>query len=145
MEKALKDAFILGCADGAVHTRLPEIDWNIITYSFTIVSRYLMLDCGIYPSSSKWIISHVQMRAKENRHTLKSVLQFRLRDYDAVAREKNSRMFQNLPFYDIADGKALYLYLEHCHWSSHIKPFLFVAASAEKTTDMCVRYFLFRN
>ena len=42
MEKVLDGAFFLACADGAVHNRLPKGDYNIITYSLSLSSRYLI-------------------------------------------------------------------------------------------------------
>lgn len=122
MEKAMDGAFFLTCADGAQHNKLPKEDRNVITYSITLVSRALIEHCGIYPSSSKWIISHVQLQAKENLYTLKSVLQFRLKDYVSIAQQ--NPLLTTVPMYDIADGKALYIYTEHSHWSSKYKPFL---------------------
>ena len=70
MEEALLDACIITCLDGAVHDSLPKKDRNIITYSITIVSRYLIEKCKIYPSSGKWILPHVQIQAKENKASL---------------------------------------------------------------------------
>ena len=64
MEKAIEKGYFVTCADGAQHNRLPKHDRNIITYSITFVSHTLMEKCAIYPSSSKWIVPHVQLRAK---------------------------------------------------------------------------------
>ena len=125
MEKALDKAFFLMCADGAEHNRLPKTDKNIITYSITLVSRYLIEDCGIYPSSGRWIVPHAQLRAKENIYSLRSILQFRL---NACASSLPTEC-QGIPLYDIADGKALYCYTLHSHWSSNKNHFFFAAAS----------------
>ena len=123
MEQALDRAYFITCADGAQHNRLPKEKRSVITYSLTIVSRVLVERCGIYPSSSKWIIPHLQLQAKENLQTLRQVLQFRLgNEYRALFTEMS--MLRFIPVYDIADGKALYIYTEHCHWASKNKPFL---------------------
>ena len=122
MENAIEKGYFVTCADGAQHNRLPKDDRNIITYSITFVSRTLMEKFAIYPSSSKWILPHVQLRAKENIETLRSVLRFRLSGYKKI-QEKNE-LFRFIPMYDIADGKALYIYTEHSHWASSLNPFL---------------------
>ena len=122
MEKAIKKGYFVTCADGAQHNRLPKHDRNIITYSITFVSRTLMEKCAIYPSSSKWIVPHVQLCAKENIEMLRAVLQFRLSGYKNF--QEQNEQFQFIPLYDVADGKALYIYTEHSHWASSFKPFL---------------------
>ena len=66
MEQALGRAYVLTCADDAQHNRLPKEKQNVITYSITLVSKVLVERCGIYPSSSRWIVPHVQLQAKEN-------------------------------------------------------------------------------
>ena len=77
MEQALDRAYVLTCADSAQHKFLPKETQNVITYSITLVSRVLVERCGIYPSSSRWIVPHVQLQAKENVETLQKVLQLR--------------------------------------------------------------------
>ena len=66
MEQALDRAYFLTCAKGAQHNCLLKEKQNAITYSIILVSRVLVERCGIYPSSSRWIVPHVQLQAKEN-------------------------------------------------------------------------------
>ena len=111
----LEGAFILMCTCRAEHNRLPKNDNNAITYSVILVSRYLIEVCGIHPSSGRWIVPHAQLRAKENIYSLKSILVFWL---NATSQSLPS-VCQGIPIYDIADGKALYCYTLHSHWSSN--------------------------
>ena len=59
LEKALEGAYIILCADGAVHPRLQQGDCNIITYSMTLSSYWLIKECGLYPTSGNSILPHV--------------------------------------------------------------------------------------
>ena len=63
--KALEGAFIIMCADGAVHTALGKCRSGIITYSLVLVSRYLIEVLKQYPSSAKNIMVHVQLNGTE--------------------------------------------------------------------------------
>ena len=123
MEQALDKAYFLTCANGAQHNCLPKEKQNVIRYSMTLVSRVLVERCGIYPSSSRWIVLHVQLQAKENLKTLQKVLQFCLGSKYAEFFAEMP-ILRVIPMYDIADGKVLYIYTEHCHWASNNKPFL---------------------
>ena len=120
--KALDRAFFLACADGAQHERLSEGNNNIITYSITLVSRYLIFSCAVYPSSGKWLLPHLQLRGKENLDTLTTVLNHRFEH------DKTIKLIYpvtlHCPIYDFADGKAVYLYTGHTHWASNTKPFV---------------------
>ena len=134
LEKALDQAFFLVCADGAQHDRLNQSDNNIITCSITIVSRYLMEQCAIYPSSGKWLLPHVQLRGKENLDTLKSVLRYRFEEYGHLL-EALPQISHCPPIYDMADGKAVYLYTGHTNWASSTKPFLLCTCERGMSAD----------
>ena len=121
------------CADGAQHDQLNQFDNNIIIFSITIVSRYLIEQCAIYPSSGKWLLPHVQLRGKENLDTLKSVLMYRFEEYDALV--EALPQIRNCPIYDMADGKALYLYTGHTSWASSTKPFLLCTCERGMSAD----------
>ena len=121
--------------DGAQHNRLLKEKQNVITYSITLVSRVLVERCGIYPSSSRWIVPHVQLQAKENVETLRKVLQFRLGSKYADLFSEIP-MLRVIPVYDIADGKDLYIYTEHCHWASNDKPFLWCKCERGQTLQV---------
>ena len=122
MEKALDGCFLVLCADGAVHSRLKQGDQNIITYSVTLSSRYLIEECYMLPSSGRNILPHVQLKAKENTKTIQSVLKERMTQIVNV--KTNTPGLADCYIYDLADGKALYIILGHTHWSSARKPFL---------------------
>ena len=122
MEEAMKDAFLIFCGDGAQHPRLQTKDCNIITYSITLSSPYLVKQCGYFPTSGNNILPHLQLRGKENVYTLRSALQFRIRDMENCLR--SNPLLKDCAVYEIADGKALYLLLDHTHWQSNNHPYL---------------------
>ena len=108
-EQALDSAYFPTCSKGAQHNRLPKEKQHVITYSITLVIMVLVECCGIYPSSSRWIVPHVQLQAKENLELCKKSYSF--------AWESNMQtFFAEMPMlcvihvYDIADGKDLYIY-----------------------------------
>ena len=70
VEEAMKGSFLILCTDGAVHPRMQNDNSNIITYSVTLSSPYLVKECGFYPTSGTNILPHVQLRGKENVNTL---------------------------------------------------------------------------
>ena len=76
-QKATKNALIIGCCDGAVHDNLPEHNRNILTYSITVVSRFLIENCSIYPTTSNWIITHAQSMGKETTMKIHELMKFR--------------------------------------------------------------------
>ena len=123
MEEAMDSAFLLGCADGAQHNGLGEEDDGIITYSFTLSSYNLMKLCGIYPSSAKWLLPHLQLRGKENIATMRAVLQFRLKDLCGI--KEDIPILHTTYLYDMFDGKAIYTSTGHSHWSRKENSFLF--------------------
>ena len=45
-------------------------------------------------------------------------------------------MLRVIPVYDIADGKALYIYTEHCHWASNDKPFIQCKCKRGQTLEL---------
>ena len=121
------------CLDGAVHPRLQKGDKNIITYSITLCSSYLLKECAILPSSGNNILPHVQLRAKENVHTLRLVLKNRIFKMDEL--KQNNPLLSDCHFYNLADGKALYLILRHTHWSSGLKPFIKCGCEQRDSAD----------
>ena len=122
METALEGSFLILCADGAVHPRMQACDQNVITYSMTLSSSYLMNECGFYPTSGAHILPHVQLRGKENAETLRAVMKWRHTDLPASL--EGLLGLEDCHVYDLADGKALYLMLDHSHWQCNNHPYL---------------------
>ena len=122
LEKVMEGAFLILCPDGAVHPRMQATDQNIITYSMTLSSPYLVNDCGFYPTSGANILPHVQLRGKENVNTLRAVLKWRHMDLPSSL--EGFPGLENCHVYDLADGKALYLMLDHAHWQCNLHPYL---------------------
>ena len=56
MSDVLRDAFFVGCIDGAVHEKVSESNKNIMSYSITLTSRFLIEKLAIYPTSPNWIL-----------------------------------------------------------------------------------------
>ena len=65
LERVLDGAFFLGCCDGAIFDSLQSKSKNITTFSITLVSRFLVVNCAIYPSSKNWIFAHFQLNGNE--------------------------------------------------------------------------------
>ena len=122
MEEALKDSFLIMCPDGAVHPRLQQGDQNIITYSLTLCSNYLVKVCVMYPSSGRNILPYIQLRGKENTATIASVLKEMMNTWDNI--KSDIPLLYDCYLYDLADGKALYIIQGHTHWASGTEPFL---------------------
>ena len=122
METALEGSFLILCADGAVHPRMQACDQNVITYSMTLSSSYLMNECGFYPTSGAHILPHVQLRGKENAETLRAVMKWRHTDLPASL--EGLLGLEDCHVYDLADGKALYLMLDHSHWQCNNHSYL---------------------
>ena len=122
MQQALAKSFIICCADGAQHDGLGKSDNGIITYSLTIGSHALMKRCAIFPSSGKWVLPHLQLRGKENVHSMRCVLQYRLKELYDVTQEV--LILGTSYIYDMLDGKAVYCSTGHSHWARTNKPFL---------------------
>lgn len=106
MEAALDGAFIVMCADGAVHTALGKSRKGIITYSVCLVSQYIIAKLMLYPSSGNNIMVHCQLNGQETVANLTAVFQFRFK-YVTI---------NNIPIYDLGDAKLLYMILQYSHW-----------------------------
>ena len=121
------------CEDRAQHDQFNQLDNNILTLSIKIMSRYIIEKCAIYPLSGKWLLPHVQLRGKENLDTLKSVLRYRFEEYGHLI--EALPQISHCPIYDMADGKAVYLYTGHTNWASSTKPFLLCTCERGMSAD----------
>ena len=120
MENLLEGGFLMGVPDGAVHNALSSKNSGIVTYSITLVSHNLIKYLGINPLSALHIITQCQINGPENRAVLFSVTEERYKYFTDLKQYGETK----LPFYDMADAKALYMLLGHSHWSRKHKPFL---------------------
>ena len=120
MEKLLEDGYLVGVPDGAVHNALSNKNNGIVTYSIALVSHNLIKYLGISPLSATHIITQSQVNGPENRVVLYAVTKDRHNHFANVKQYGTT----NLPFYDMADAKAIYTLLGHLHWKRKNRPFV---------------------
>ena len=139
LETLLQDGYFVGVPDGAVHNALSNKNNGIVTYSISLVSRNLVKYLGITPLSATNIITQCQVNGPENRGILYVVTKDRFNEFNNVKQFSGI----NLPFYDMADAKALYSLLGHSHWQRKHRPFLGCACSkgdGGKDDHICVQW-----
>ena len=120
MKDLLEDGFLMGVPDGAVHNSLSNKNNGIVTYSITLVSHNLEKYLGISPLSATSIITQCQINGPENRGILYALTCERFTKFQELEQYEGT----DLPFYDMAAAKALYMLLGHSHWSRKNRPFL---------------------
>jgi hypothetical protein len=77
-------------------------------------------ELGIQPSSSKWIMTHGQINGKESPCVLKHLMKNGFEEWHLI-QEKNKI---KIPFYDLGDGKNVYMMTGHSQWNSTHHPFV---------------------
>ena len=115
VETALSNGFVIGCVDGAVHDNVSDQNRNIMTYSVTVCSRFLIEKLCIYPTSPSWIITHAQCTGKETLGNLRGLTKFRFK-YEENNGNNGYTTYMDLPFYDLGDGNNLYEMTGHSTW-----------------------------
>lgn len=139
LETLLQDGYFVGVPDGAVHNALSYKNNGIVTYSIAMVSHNLAKYLGITPLSATNIITQCQINGPENRGVLYAVTKDRFTEFNNVKQYAGT----NLPFYDMADAKAVYSLLGHSHWQRKHHPFLGCACSkgdGGKHNHICVQW-----
>ena len=109
LKRVLNDAFFLGCCDGAIFDTLQSEMKNITTFSITLISRFLVENCAIYPSSKNWILAHFQLNGNETVGHLKYIFKQIMFEWSKICKQRNIC----IPFKDLGDGKLLYMLTSH--------------------------------
>lgn len=113
------ELIVMDSIDGAEHLKSNKRVTSVISYSSMLYSSELIQSKQIRAGSSRNILTWQQVSAKETLDTLVPSLKKCL-ETKRVLRERNP----SITFYDIHDGKMLYLLTGHAQWNRRNSPFL---------------------
>ena len=116
---ALGTSMLIGCADAAEMDSLPKITKHVTSFSLVPVSKFLIEDCALYPSSIYNILPHNQLNSKELLEHLKHVLKERFNGWLSIREASNF----NIDFIDMHDAKFTYVMIQCSAWSRKHSPF----------------------
>ena len=115
------DVFVLDSIDGAEHLRSKKKITSVISFSSS-------LTCGTWINNSKVsagnllnILTWQQLRGKETIHTMLPAVEPYFHEKKRLRESTENR---NYYYYDLHDGKMLYLLTQHSQWSRKNYPFL---------------------
>ena len=115
------DVFVLDSFDGAEHLRSKKKITSVISFSSSLTSGAWINGKDVTAGSSLNILTWQQIRGKESIHTMIPAVENYFHEKKRLRDETEKR---NYHFYDIHDGKMLYLLTQHSQWSRKNNPFL---------------------
>ena len=113
--------FVIDSIDGAQHIQSKKKIASVISYSTLICNPVWLNERHVTVGSSLNILTWQQVTANENYDTMMATVQH-------YFEEKKIRESENLQgsysYYDMHDGKMLYLLTQHSQWNRTFHPFL---------------------
>ena len=121
--KSGSDVIVIDSIDGAEHSRSNKSVKSIISFSSTLFTPDCILNKDVTAGSSLNILAWQQIQAVENVPTMSASTQqyFQQKTDLKTCDDLNN---SNYTFYDLHNGKMLYLLTQHCSWSRKHHPFI---------------------
>ena len=124
-----KELIVINSYDGAEHSKNHKSESSLISFSSQMFNEEIIRESGYSTASPSNIFTWAQLRGPEKPQyvlpfmhgvyqEIKTVLDY---DEDVVAKRLGGKHFS---FYEVSDGKMLYMLLQHSLYSRKNKPFL---------------------
>ena len=118
---------VIDSFDGAEHSKSHKSITNVISYSSILYSAHLINNKCVTSGSSRSILTWQQMGGKESvERVLAAVRDHYESKQRFIVENDNSSKYT---FYDMHDGKMLYLLTQHGQWNRKYHPFLLCKCS----------------
>ena len=120
---------IIDSIDGAEHLKSKKDITSVISFSSTMYAPQWVQSKQITGGSSLNILTWQQVRGTENLHTMMPAVEEYFRTKRNFREERKREedagtVAGRYNFYDLHDGKMLYLLTQHSQWNRKYKPFL---------------------
>ena len=117
------NAIVIDSFDGAEHLKSKKSITSVISFSTTILNSSWLANKQVSACSSMNILTWQQLKGVESAGSIMPAV----KDY-FISKEHNRRNVfkgrENYFYYDLHDGKMLYLLMQHSLWNRKISPFL---------------------
>jgi hypothetical protein len=117
---------ILDSIDGAEHLRSKNKITSVISFSSSMITGKWVNDHAVTAGSSLNIMTWQQVNGTESLHTMIPAVEEYLKVKKSVRADPTRR---NYHYYDLHDGKMLYLLTQHSLWNRKFNPFLLCTCS----------------
>ena len=117
---------VIDSIDGAEHLKSKKNVTSVISFSSTLVCPSWINEGKATAGSSSNILTWQQLRGKESVRTMLPAVRSYFEEKRVV---RNSTERNRYSFYDLHDGKMLYLLTQHAQWSRKQNPFLLCKCS----------------
>ena len=115
------DVIVLDLIDGAEHLRSKKKITSVISFSTSLTCGSWINKSEVSAGNLLNILTWQQLRGKETIHTMLPAVESYFREKKRLRESTENR---NYYFYDLHDGKMLYLLTQHSQWSRKNHPFL---------------------
>ena len=115
---------VIDSIDGAEHTRSNKKTSSIISYSTTLMAPEWINSKRVTAGSSLNILTWQQVKAVENSETMMLSTSDYYQQKKKIREEEDNETRKNYTYYDLHDGKMLYLLTQHSTWNRKEHPFL---------------------
>ena len=116
-----RSVIVLDSIDGAEHKKSKSTITSVISFSSSMLCGEWINAHRVTGGASSHILTWQQLRAKESIHTMMPAVKSYFEEKKILRQsEEYSRYF----FYDLHDGKMLYLLCQHSQWNRKKNPFL---------------------
>ena len=116
-----ENKIVIDSFDGAEHLRSKKNITNIISFSTSLHCPSWILEGKVSAGSSLNILTWQQIMASENHTTIMCAVQSYFQQRKRLSDELVTKSYH---FYDLHDGKMLYLLTQHSMWNRKNRPFL---------------------
>ena len=118
--------FVLDSFDGAEHLKTKNKISSVVSFSSSLTTSSWINNKKITAGNSRHILTWQQVMGTESLDMLMPSLSSYFQERLEVSEDS---MFDNWFFYDLHDGKMLYLLTQHSLWNRKTKPFLLCSCS----------------
>ena len=118
-----ENVVIIDSIDGAEHHRSNKSVTSVISFSTSLFSPNWINSREVTAGSSLNILTWQQLRGSESILTMKPAVEEYFNS-KKILRDSSDEKRKNYFYYDLHDGKMLYLLTQHSQWSRRNNPFL---------------------
>ena len=132
-----EEGIVIDSIDGAEHLKSKKQITSVISFSSSLVCSRWLAEARVKAGSSLNILTWMQLRGTESVHVMMPAVKSYFEE-KKVIRDENQNNEQNISnnknkrkfwFYEVHDGKMLYLLTQHSLWNRKYHPFLICSCS----------------
>ena len=133
---------VLDSFDGAEHIRSKKAITSVVSFSSSLLCTSWINSRSVTAGSSLNILTWQQMKGAESIYTLTPAVESYYQSKKVLCQQSRSR--NNYSYYDLHDGKMLYLLTQHSQWSRKNNPFLLCKCNrgegvVNNNSDLCTK------